>query len=161
MNVFILDRNMEKSAQMLDDTHLKAQINEACQILMANYNWSLYYYDFGVPKDLHVPVIGHVNHPVTKFYRNKEKSYELFSYLRFLLLEYKYRFKKQHQNWFWLNGFMLIYGFYPYIDFHNAKTYVNGTMTDDIEAIREYISTKPHTRPLTWTNREKPDWWEV
>lgn len=38
MNVFILDRNMEKSAQMLDDAHLKAQINEACQILMENYN---------------------------------------------------------------------------------------------------------------------------
>lgn len=161
MNVFILDRSMEKSAQMLDDAHLKAQINEACQILMANYNWSLYYYDFGVPKDLHVPVIGHVNHPVTKFYRNKEKSYELFSYLRFLLLEYKYRFKKQHQNWFWYLGYGESKMPYMKGNFFLSKTLVNGTMTDDIEAIRKYISTKPHTRPFTWTNREKPDWWEV
>lgn len=57
MNVFILDRNMEKSAQMLDDAHLKAQINEACQILMANWNHE------------HCPdsKIGHLNHPVTNF----------------------------------------------------------------------------------------------
>lgn len=38
MNVFILDKIMEKSAQMLDDAHLLAQINEGTQILMANYN---------------------------------------------------------------------------------------------------------------------------
>lgn len=38
MNIFILDKNMEKSAQMLDDAHLISQINEVTQILMANYN---------------------------------------------------------------------------------------------------------------------------
>lgn len=159
MNVFILDRSMNKSAQMLDDAHLKAQINEACQILMANYNHERY------PD----AKIGHVNHPVTVFYskpitdsdRDKSVRAELACYLMDLLEEYEYRYKKRHQNWFWLNGFMLIYGFYPYIDFHNAKTYVNGSMTDNIETIRQYIMTKPHTRPLTWTNREKPDWWEV
>lgn len=29
-----------------------------------------------------------------------------------------------------------------------------------VEAIRHYIMTKAHTRHLTWTNRDKPDWWE-
>lgn len=161
MNVFILDHSMTKSAQMLDDAHLKAQINEACQILMANYNWSLYHFESGTQTSLDVPVIGHVNHPVTKFYRDKEKSYEIFSYLRFLLLEYKYRFRKQQQNWFWYLG----YGEskMPYMKnvFSLSKTYVNGHMTDDIEAIRHYISTKPMQKKPTWTNRKKPDWWEV
>lgn len=46
-------------------------------------------------------------------------------------------------------------------EFKASKTYVNGVMTDDIEVIRHYISTKPHTKPLTWTNRQKPDWWET
>lgn len=159
MNVFILDRNMEKSAQMLDDAHLKAQINEACQILMANWNHENY------PDSK----IGHLHHTVTKYYdsvatdSNQDKSVkaELACYLMDLLEEYEHRFKKQHQNWFWLNGFMLVYSFYPYISFHNAKTYINGDMTDDIEAIRKYISTKPMKKKPTWTNRDKPDWWEV
>lgn len=151
MNVFILDRNMEKSAQMLDDAHLKAQINEACQILMANYNRVRY------PK----AKIGHVNHPVTVYYyRNAERD-ELVNYLEMLLFEYEYRFGRCHQNYFWWKGFRndLTYAFA--YDFKYSKTYVNGKMTDDIEEIRHYISTKPHSKPYTWTNREKPDWWEV
>lgn len=150
MNVFILDRSMEKSAQMLDDAHLKAQINEACQILMANYNHERY------PD----AKIGHVNHPMTKFYKTTECKKELIQYLDCLLDEYLYRFGKEHQNRFWANGFSL-WETFPYFKFSVSKTFVNGNMTDDIDAIRKYISTKPHTRPLIWTTREKPDWWEV
>lgn len=150
MNVFILDQNMEKSAQMLDDTHLKAQINEACQILMANFNRKYY---LGAK-------IGHVNHPVTVFYFDEARTEELFSYLDELLAEYHIRFKKQHQNVFWSIGFRCHVNELPK-DFKLSKTYVNGKMTDNIEEIRHYISTKPHSKPYTWTNREKPDWWEV
>lgn len=150
MNVFILDRNMEKSAQMLDDAHLKAQINEACQILMANWNYERY------PD----AKIGHVNHPVTVFYGEKKRKTELIEYLRWLLDEYFCRFGKEHQNSFWLEGFYKTASFSMF-EFEVSKTYINGNMTNDIEAIRHYIMTKPHTRPLTWTNREKPDWWEV
>ena len=154
MNVFILDRDMRKSAQMLDDAHLKAQINEACQILMANYNKHKY------PK----AKIGHSGHPVTKFYEyGSYQANELFSYLGCLLDEYHIRFGKLHQNTFWWCGFLMEakVQISLYSDFVYSKTYVNGNMTDDIESIRKYISTKPHTRPLTWTNRDKPDWWEV
>lgn len=150
MNVFILDKSMEKSAQMLNDAHLKAQINEACQILMSNFNRKYY------PG----AKIGHVNHPVTVFYFDETRTEELFSYLDELLAEYCIRFKKQHQNVFWWIGFRrkvnkLTKGF------KTSRTYVNGKMTDDIEEIRHYISTKPHSKLYTWTNREKPDWWEV
>lgn len=150
MNVFILDRSMEKSAQMLDDAHLKAQINEACQILMANYNHERY------PD----AKIGHVNHPVTVFYRDKQRKTELMEYLRWLLDEYLFRFGKEHQNGFWLECFYKTMSF-PMFEFEVSKTYVNGSMTDDIDAVRNYIITKPRTRPLTWTNRDKPDWREV
>lgn len=71
MNVFILDKSIEKSTQMLDDAHLRAQINEATQILMANYNQ----YYFPCAK------IGHVNRPVTKFYEYGSDQFgELFEY---------------------------------------------------------------------------------
>lgn len=155
MNVFILDRDMRKSAQMLDDAHLNAQINEACQILMANYNHE------------HFPdaKIAHVNHPVTNFYADEDCMVELVNYCFELVFEYFIRFGKRHQNEFFIDG----YSQYEYQHerlytcdtFIKSKTYVNGSMTDDIEAIRKYISTKPRTRRLTWTNREKPDWWEV
>lgn len=151
MNVFILDKNMEKSAQMLDDAHLRAQINEAAQILMANYNRKKY------PD----AKIGHINHPVTVFYSNPDGVYELFHYLDELLEEYFIRFGKQHQNAFWWSGF------YPETlsldriddEFRYSKTYVNGVMTNSIEEIREYIMNKPHKRALKWTNRDKPNWW--
>lgn len=150
MNVFILDRSMEKSGQMLDDAHLKAQINEACQILMANWNHENFPYS----------KIGHINHPVTKFYTDYAAKSELICYLRFLLGEYTTRFEKVHQNLFWFIGFTDIVVFHETSVFKFSKTYVNGSMTDTIETIRHYIMTKPHTRPLTWTNREKPDWWD-
>lgn len=153
MNVFILDRDMQKSAQMLDDMHLKAQINEACQILMANYNKECY------PN----AKIGHVNHPVTKFYASDEAAAELLTYTHFLCCEYLRRKGKDHQNWFWVLGFESLFqntSFIP-LSFRFSKTYVNGIMTDDIEAIRHYISTKPQKKKPVWTNREKPEWWEV
>lgn len=158
MNVFVLDKNMARSAEMLDDAHLIAQINEATQILMANYNHENY-------PDAKV---GYINHPVTVFYSepitdyNDDKSVraELVCYLEDLIPEYSNRFVKVHQNWFWLCGFKYMYGTYPYINFHNAKTFVNGRMTDNIEEIRKYISAKPHKRELKWTNRERPVWWK-
>lgn len=151
MNVFILDKSMEKSAQMLDDAHLISQINEGCQILMANFN----------KKHSPYSSIGHINHPVTKWYSEKEKADELFSYLRFLLYEYKCRFNKYHQNYFWYLGYGNLRS--PNISdiFIQSKTLVNDNMTDNIEEIREYIMSKPHKRALKWSNRDKPDWWKV
>lgn len=156
MNVFVLDKSMEKSAQMLDDVHLKAQINEGCQVLMANYN-----------KVWHAEAkIGHISHPVTKFYSGDFESEELLAYIFSLCEEYRFRFKKEHQNVFWAMGFK--YVFFPVYKnigdektFSHSKTYVNGIMTDDIAAIRHYIMTKPQQKKPVWTNREKPEWWEV
>lgn len=156
MNVFVLDRDMEKSAMMLDDAHLKAQINESCQILTANYNHKLF------PN----AKIGHVSHPVTIFYRDSACTWELFNYLGFLLNEYLIRFKKYHQSHFWWRGFYEdVYKVQTneevLKEFKASKTYVDGIMTDDIEVIRKYISTNPQQKKPVWTNCEKPEWWEV
>lgn len=152
MNVFILDHDMNKSAQMLDDAHLKAQLNEACQILTANYNEG---------RCEEYAVIGHLHHPVTRYYSDAKQTDELVSYLDKLCTEYYIRFGKEHQNYFFLRGFQIENPQFrvSYRNFSASKTYVKGRMTDDIDEIRRYISTKPHTKPLTWTRREKPDWW--
>lgn len=150
MNVFILDKDIGCSARMLDDSHLRAQINEACQILMAGYN-KMYYPE---------AKIGHANHPVTRFYFERNRATELFSYLDELLSEYCFRFGKQHQNVFWWMGFRHRVGELPK-EFRYSKTYVDGAMTDDIDEIRKCISTKPMQKKPTWTRRERPDWWEV
>lgn len=124
MNVFILDKDMEKSAKMLDDAHLIAQINEATQILMANYNHERY------PD----AKIGHIKHPVTVFYSDGAQKIQLLMYLRGLLEEYEYRFKKQHQNSFWCGGYAHAMMFIPFPGiFNGSKTFVNGHMTDNIE----------------------------
>lgn len=151
MNVFVLDRSMEKSAQYLDDAHLLSQINEACQIITANANAEKY------PG----AKIGHLNHMVTRYYTGPLTA-ELVSYLKFCLLEYRHRFGKDHQNWFWFWGYIsCVHHEEPSLTrFVFARTAVNKVMTDNIDTIRRYISTKPHTRPLKWTRREKPEWWE-
>lgn len=152
MNIFILDKSMEKSAQMLGDAHLISQINEGCQILMANYNKRYFPY----------ANIGHINHPVTIFYSTYIESTELLNYLCELISEYKIRFGKSHQNKFWVDGYIQELGVIEYKSvFSESKTLVNDHMTDDIEEIREYIMNKPHKRALKWTNRDKPDWWRV
>lgn len=148
MNVFVLDKSMVKSAEFLDDAHLTAQINEACQILTANYNHEKFPSAF----------VGHINHPVTKYYRDKNAKEELVSYLLYLLLEYKYRFGKLHQNFFWYYGFTSLYNFPKLEEFTYSKSYV-GNMTSNINDIRYYISTKTYTKDIVWTKREKPLWW--
>lgn len=149
MNVFILSDNMKYSALLLDDAHLIAQINEGCQILMANYNHQKY------PN----AKVGHINHPVTRFYSDIRARDELISYMSDLFNEYLYRFGKEHQNYFWLNGFIEHLDFLPSTFFNYSKTHVENHMTNDIEEIREYIMTKPHVRKLKWTRRRKPYWW--
>lgn len=153
MNVFILDKSMELSAQMLDDAHLKSQISEACQILTTNYNDG---------RCEEYAVIGHLHHPVTKYYYATRQTEELASYLCFLCAEYYIRFGKEHQNWFFLMGYLHENPQFSvaFRNFSVSKTYVKGRMTDNIDEIHRYIATKPHRRPLTWTRREKPDWWE-
>lgn len=77
---------MSKSAAMLDDANLIAQINEVCRILMANYN----------RKRFPNAKIDHANHPVTVYYNTVDAEFELLSYLRRLNKEYEYRFVKRH-----------------------------------------------------------------
>lgn len=154
MNVFILSHDIAESASMLDDAHLIAQISEATQILMANWNDG---------RSESYAVIGHLHHPVTKYYAGIKQTEELLSYLFELLTEYYIRFGKEHQNFFWAIGFAHDNPqyFHNFSNFSKSKTFVHDHMTDDIEEIRKYIMTKPHKRPLKWTNRKKPDWWEV
>lgn len=155
MNVFMLDADMRKSAEMLDDAHLLAQINESCQIMTANYNKE------------HYPdaKIGHVNQTVVKYYAREQEKQELYTYLGFLLEEYKFRFKKQHQNVFWYCGFW-VSGFsncscWPSQNvFKCSKTLVDDkVLTNDISTIRDYIMNKEHKHVLKWTGRTKPEWW--
>lgn len=149
MNVFILDKDMQKSAEYLDDAHLISQINEVCQILMANYNYGIF----------RNKKIRHLNHPVTIFYNEVKTEIELVSYLYELLWEYVYRFNKHHQNHFWFLGYVGGSESYMVDKFEHSKTLVNRALTDDIDEIRKYIMTKEHKRPLKWTRRDKPEWW--
>lgn len=155
MNVIILDKDMKLSAAMLDDSNLLAQIDDATQILMDNYNHSVF------PDSNIVNISDSIN----IFYRSQRCELELFNYMSKLLEEYSFRFRKDHQCYFWWLGFCgVIYGekrIRELRKFHYSKAFLDGDMIDDIEAVQKYISTKLMKKQPTWTNREKPDWWEV
>ena len=87
MNVIILDKDMKLSAAMLDDSNLLAQIDDATQILMDNYNHSVF------PDSNIVNISDSIN----IFHRSQRCELELFNYISKLLEEYSSRFGKDHQ----------------------------------------------------------------
>ena len=75
MQVFICDRMMSKSAQILDNKRLNKQIVEAFQIVEDR--------------------LPNFNHPAYLFWKNYKE--ELRMYMFYLCMEYKHRFGKEHK----------------------------------------------------------------
>ena len=151
MNIFLLDNDIKKSAQYIDDVRLKSTINELCQVINANFNKAKCC-EKGI-------VIGHINHPVTLWYNSLEGVNFLLNYGLELCGEYLYRFKKIHQNYYTILGFKKS-GFINDLpknkEFSPATQVTNKKMSTDISEIRCYVAQKDKKYPMKWTGREVP-----
>lgn len=153
MNIFILDEDMKKSAEMLDDYDLENQITTASNILLIGFNSKVHPESINLYHDL----------PIVKFYnKNEERTYELYCYLGFLLREHEYRFSKIHRYAFWQIGYgqltRLMYKD-PIYTFCVAKTYAYGHLTNKYHEIRKFLIFNSKNKKLYWTKRNRPDWW--
>lgn len=167
MQVYILDKNPEKSAQYLCDQHLIKQILENAQILCSISSL-----------DFHKST--HENHPVTRWFLTGDritrqiKFAYLMRYTYELNQEYKYRFKKDVNH----RSFDLLLHQVPALetlflfckdafiepdlsDFPKVFNGFTARSADTVEAFREYyvkykmINFK---KPMRWSMRAMPDW---
>ena len=93
MNIFILDHDIELSAQYHNDSHVIKMILESVQMLStANHLHNL---EYGYKPT-------HVNHPCTKWVCESYSNWDyLYSLAFHLNQEYRYRFGKldNHKSW--------------------------------------------------------------
>lgn len=151
MNVFVLDRDMEKSVRYTCDKHVSKMCVEHVQIL------STAYYHTG--EDEFAPYqMSHQNGPHAVWVRTSLDNWMwLYRYTELLGIEYAYRYGKQHLS------IDKVLGVYPPSLPSIGMTSLPEAMPvmyknkDVIKAYRAYYNgEKQHIR--NYTKREIPDW---
>lgn len=93
MNIFVLDRNPVKSAQMMCDAHVCKMAVESCQLLSTHARIEERFRDSsGLYKATHI------NHPCRLALSNPYTELWLITHLWALLTEYNFRFGKIHKT---------------------------------------------------------------
>lgn len=153
MNIFILDKDMQKNAMYHTDKHIVKMPVEATQLLCNTY-WAI----GELPLcDIYKSV--NINHPCSKWAR---ESLANWKWLRFFTLElgkeYKYRYGRDHASVKIAEQLtepnIADIGLTEF-----AKCVPNELKgLSVIEAYRQYfINYKQHLK--VYTNRNTPDWW--
>lgn len=155
MNIIMLDYNIRNSARSLDDIHLKSQINEVCRILNLIYNYQNV-------KNSKIDIFD----PLIQIHLNEKSRYELISYLKEMITEYKFRFETVNIMGFWFIGYCHTNGInlknivLPE-KFNDTKTTICGNLTNNVDIICTYfVNNMEPSKGFSWTKREKPKWWD-
>ena len=93
MNIFVLDRDPIKAAQMMCDAHVVKMIVESCQLLSTNDRMHGKFTD---PSGLYKST--HISHPCRMCLVSEYNRAWLICHLSALLAEYTYRFGKVHKS---------------------------------------------------------------
>ena len=152
MNIFYLDKDIEKCAEYHVDNHVVKMITEYNQLLCTT-NWL---YDNPAPYKK-----THVNHPSAIWVRQSKTNYKYLCELNLSLCkEYTYRYDKIHAGqkvveWLYYNIPNL-----PDLEF----TEPTPAMPDDYKIIDDSISSyrlyynKAKTHLFNWKKRNTPNW---
>lgn len=154
MNIFILDYNIQKSAQYHCDKHVVKMCIEYAQLL------SGVHHHYGNPAGYKLT---HKNHPCAIWARSSLSNYE---YLLELALElgdeYTYRYGRTHASISVVCSLPSIkfvdIGLTPFV-----KAIANPeikSIADTVEAYREYYK-KEKSSFATWKKREIPEWYKI
>lgn len=168
MNIFVLDRNPRKAAQLMCDKHVVKMIVETCQILSAvldnNYDPKLNKYGIkpseqfgtaGYPK-------AHFKHPCTMWAMESEGNYKwLVSHLRGLCIAYSDRYNKVHSM---ESQLMIFDSQLQYLKFEKKR------LTEFVQAMPDKYKDKDVTKAYQnyynmdkftfakWKNGKVPTW---
>jgi Pyrimidine dimer DNA glycosylase len=158
VNIFFLDRNIQKCVEYHNDKHVVKMILEYAQLLCTTHQV------LGSTLDkstLYKQT--HTNHPCAVWVRSNKLHYEyLYSLFQALCSEYTYRYGKVHATARLLPTLRVL----PTFVNESAPCTPPQCMPDEcqvdgdtVRAYREYyISSKSHI--ATWSKREVPSWWK-
>ena len=172
MNIFVLDSNPVKSAQMLCDAHVIKMALESAQLLSTHYRMTILNADgVGIQKLADMLYKStHINHPCRVCLDNPFNRAWLVYHFRALLSEYTYRYGKVHGSSKLRHIFsipMALDEWLPHaldkLTFPKCMPDTYKTGGDDIDSIvqsyRNYYKYKQETmRRFRYTNREIPEW---
>jgi hypothetical protein len=180
MNIFIIDKNPVKAAQLQCDKHVNKMVLESAQMLSTAHRvldgvvslrpsksgkrnvkyWTLHDDRENV---LYRPV--HVNHPCTVWTMINSSNYQ-WHYEHFVALcdEYTYRYGKQHRSDMLLRSILK----------NLPKNIPRGLLTpqplamnsnpecidrnDIVGSYRKFYQTKQHRFKMVWSKRPAPEW---
>jgi hypothetical protein len=176
LNIFFVDSDPVVAAQSLVDKHVVKMILESAQLLSTAHRlldgeefegktktgrkakrWKLH--------DARENVIysaTHINHPSAVWCRQSVENYNwLVDHFFALMLEYNYRYNKQHKCYgelsYMLSSPPKNLQNYDWTEMPSCMADEYKISTDPIENYRNYyIRGKSHIHK--WTNREQPDW---
>lgn len=174
MNIFILDRDPVKCAEMMVDSHVVKMILETGQILSTTHRVldgkkrlnTKGKYEWVIEDDIRDDILykaTHINHPCSIWTRQSVQNYEwLLEHFYALSEEFKYRFNKSHLTYTKLH---LHVNSPPYNLTEWEMTPFALAMDesymidkkDPVACYRNYYKYgKSHLHK--WTKRNKPDW---
>ena len=152
MNIFILDKEVEKCAEYHCDKHVIKMILESAQMLSAVVR--LNGHDIGYK-------LTHKNHPCTKWARESLSNYNwLVRLTRLLNYEYRYRYDKDinHKSYDLVRTLptpkISDIGLTPFAQ-AMPDQYKN---KNAVKAYRDYYINEKSSF-LTWTKRKTPNWY--
>jgi len=174
MNIFYLDHDVRKCAEMHNDKHVVKMILEYAQLLSTGVGPSgrkKTIYVLADNRDSILYSATHINHPSAVWVRQSDKNYDwLFALFQALMDEYTYRYGKVHAC--------------SKLEMHLAKipnnipqkhfTEPTPAMPEDVKVLREvhtdryeldslasyrnyYIQNKTHL--ANWKKRDVPTWY--
>jgi hypothetical protein len=165
MNIFVLDKNPKKCAEMTCDRPIIKMPLESAQMICTTHHL---FPNTSVKYDIPYKQT-HVNHPCTKWVRSSLSNYKwLVELTRELNNEYKFRYNKDndHKSWDKIKDLPL-----PNIPDIGMTVWArampdelkitgkNKTYTDIVKSYRNYYNVKKSAF-AKWKNRGKPRWYK-
>jgi hypothetical protein len=160
MNIFVLDLDPERAAQMLCDKHSSKMVLESCQLLSAAHrilDGDSYADEVGLYK------VSHRNHPCSVWTRSSSENYLwLHRHFTALCREFYFRRGKSHKSSLLAGALARIpdtIPLGPITPFAQAMPdeYKND---DPVQAYRAYyLGAKADFAAWTW-GRPAPSWWQ-
>ena len=179
MNIFILDKDPIKAAQLQCDKHIVKMILESAQMLCTAHRVIDGYPDirvrngrsnkvFKLPDYRESLFYGatHRNHPCNVWVRQSLKNYKwLYDHFCALCDEYTHRYGKVHKSDEKLREALCVAPTgirgQELTEFKLAIDREDCLCNDPVQAYRKYYQTKQDRFKMVWTNRAIPDWFRV
>lgn len=188
MNIFVLDNDPVKAAQLQCDKHVVKMIVESAQMLSTTHRMldgneikrpsksgrtMVKYYELPDEREDILYKAVHFNHPCTVWSRESCCNYS-WHYEHFIALcdEYKYRYGKTHSTDTKLRDILAKFPkninrsggmtMFKLAMKSNPECVVHGLGgTDAVESYRNFYQTKQERFSMVWTKRNIPEWFNA